>query len=259
MSDTSGTKGAPTCPRGNGRHGIGWIELVAKDLDAASAFYGSVFGWAIRDFAPGYRVFTAPSGGPAGGLRGNAPEGSPPTTPYVHVPDVAAALERIARGGGTKLTDPESIGQGLIAHFAAPGGTIYGLADVPVEIPHVPAPFGDAPRPAANTIASLEMYGGPDLTATASFFRDHFGWGTLEAMPGYMSFDPGISIGGVFQGHTPATRAVAYVFVEDVRATLTAIEAAGGKRAGEPMSMSGMATFGYFTDPSGTSVGLMGR
>lgn len=52
-----------------------------------------------------------------------------------------------------------------------------------------------------------------------------------------MAFDPGIGVGGAFQGHTPATRAVAYVFVDDVPAKLAKIETAGGKRLGDPMSM----------------------
>lgn len=103
------------------------------------------------------------------------------------------------------------------------------------------------------------MYGGADLEATGRFFAEVFGWATKATMPQYMLFDPGISLGGVFQGHTPTLRAVAYIHVEDVAAKLVEIEAAGGKRMGEPMSMPGVATFGYFSDPSGTAVGLLGR
>jgi predicted enzyme related to lactoylglutathione lyase len=71
-------------------------------------------------------------------------------------------------------------------------------------------------------------------------------------------FDAGAGIGGVFQSHTPTTAGLAYIAVADVTATLTAIDAAGGKRLGDPMAMPGMATFGYFTDPSGTTMGLLG-
>ena len=65
-------------------------------------------------------------------------------------------------------------------------------------------------------------------------------------------------MGGVFQSHTPALRGVAYLYSSNVSATLSAIDAAGGKRMGDPMAMPGMATFGYFTDPSGTTMGLIG-
>jgi predicted enzyme related to lactoylglutathione lyase len=102
------------------------------------------------------------------------------------------------------------------------------------------------------------MYGGEDLAATGRFFAELFGWGTQPTMPQYMLFDPGAGIGGVYQAHTPGTRGLAYIYVEDVAAKLAEIEAAGGKRLGEPMAMAGMATFGYFSDPSGTAVGLIG-
>ena len=77
-------------------------------------------------------------------------------------------------------------------------------------------------------------------------------------MPPYVAFDPGAGIGGVFQSHTPALPAVAYIYVDDAVATLTAIDAAGGSRLGDAMSMPGMGTFGYFKDPSGSSMGLIG-
>jgi predicted enzyme related to lactoylglutathione lyase len=256
MSDSA--QGMPQCPRGSGEHGIGWVELLANDNEASGRFYASVFGWRIQSFMPGYQVFDAPNGGPAGGLRGNAPEGSPGCTPYIHVTDVAAAQARIEAAGGKKLTEPERIAGGWIGHFADPNGTIYGLSDLPVDLPHQPAPFAGAPRPGLHTICSLEMYGGADLEATGRFFAEVFGWATQAAMPRYMLFDPGVSLGGVFQAHTPGTRALAYLHVEDVAAKLGEIEAAGGKRLGDPMSMPGVATFGYFSDPSGTAVGLIG-
>lgn len=244
--------------RGNGQHAIGWVEILANDNEASGRFYANVFGWQIQDFMPGYKVFTAPNGGPGGGLRGKAPEGSPGCTPYIHVPDVAAALSQIEAAGGRKLTEPESIGGGTIAHFAAPNGTIYGLSSVPVSLPHQPAPFGGAPRPGLNTLCSLEMYGGPDLDATGRFFETLFGWATLPTMPLYRMFDPGQSLGGVFQGHTPQAPAMAYIYVADVPAKIAEIEAAGGTRLGDPMAVPGMCTFGYFRDPSGTAMGLMG-
>ena len=50
---------------------------------------------------PGYQVFTAPDGGTQGGLRGNAPEGSPGFTPCIHVKAVADAQARIEAAGGS--------------------------------------------------------------------------------------------------------------------------------------------------------------
>lgn len=251
------TTSMPTAPKGSGQHGIGWIEIRANDLVASGTFYQEVFGWEIESFTPDYKVFKVRSGGPSGGLRGNSPDGTPACTPYIFAADVALAQADIVAAGGRKLTEPENIGGGWIGHFAAPNGVIYGLADMPVTQPHIPAPFGAGTKPGVHSLCSLEMYGGPDLAATGKFFQDLFGWASADSMPGYRMFDPGVSLGGVFQGHTPGTPSMVYIYVEDVGAKLQEIEQAGGKRVGEPMGMPGV-TFGYFTDPSGTAMGLIG-
>jgi predicted enzyme related to lactoylglutathione lyase len=106
-------------------------------------------------------------------------------------------------------------------------------------------------------LSSIELYGG-DFAAVKSLFGDILGWGLLNAMPQYMMFDPGGGIGGVFQSHTAVAKSMPYIYVEDVQAKIAEIEAAGGKRVGEPMAMPGMGTFGYFTDPNGIGMGLIG-
>ena len=73
-----------------------------------------------------------------------------------------------------------------------------------------------------------------------------------------VSVDPGAGVGGIFQSHTPALPALAYLYATDVGAKLAEIEAAGGKRLGDPIRMPGAGCFGYFTDPSDTSMGLIG-
>ena len=148
---------------------------------------------------------------------------------------------------------------GKLALFKDPAGTIYGLTDSAVarRTPPMPMPVGSNPRPPAGAICHLEMYAA-DGAATARFFTDLFGWGALPTMPQYVAFDPGAGPGGIFQSHTPSMPAVAYIYTADVEAKLAEIEAAGGKRMGEPMRMPGAGCFGYFQDPSGTSMGLIG-
>src|SRR5262249_26936144 len=76
-------------------------------------------------------------------------------------------------------------------------------------------------------------------------------------LPQYVAFDPGAGPGGLLQSHTPSMPALAYLYTADVQAKLAEIEVAGGKRMGEPMRMPGAGCFGYFKDPSGTSMGLI--
>jgi predicted enzyme related to lactoylglutathione lyase len=248
----------PDVPTGSGKHPIPFIALSANDLAASAAFYARLFGWRTHAVTPEITGAETPAG-PNVSLRANTPEGFPGMVPFIGASDVRAMLDRIAVGGGMTERAPWSVPTaGTLARFADPSGTIYGLVDgVPDTLAAIPVPFGSNPKPPVGTICSIEMYS-RDHTVTARFFNELFEWGTRETMPRYLGFDPGAGIGGVFQSHTPALPALAYVYVAHVPHMLNDIEAAGGRRMGDPMSAAGMGTFGYFTDPSGTTMGLIG-
>lgn len=246
-------------PQGTGNHPIIMVVISANDMTASTKFYSAIFGWQMHTLSPALTVAALPAG-PSVSLRANTPEGFPSVIPFIGVSDVAAALQSVEAAGGSLERAAWSVPMvGQLARFKDSSGTIYGLTNAiaPGTIPHIPMPFGANPKPLANTICSLEMYAA-DGKAAADFFSNLFGWGTLETMPQYLAFDPGAGIGGVFQSHTPGTPAVAYLYVEDVAAKLAEIEAAGGTRLGDPMPIPGMACFGYFKDPSGSSMGLIG-
>lgn len=251
--------GLPPVPTGSGAHPVIMVAIAANDLAASVAFYQQVFSWPLMRLSPELAVAGMPAG-PMVTLRANTAPGFPGVVPFVQVADVMGAIDDATAAGATLERAPWSAQMmGTLARISAPGSTIYGLTSaVPPAAPsHWPAPFGDAPRMPAGCVCSLELHAS-DLEPAAQFARSQFGWGTLPTMPQYCMFDAGAGIGGVFQSHTPGTAGLAYLAVADVAATLAAIEAAGGKRLGEPMAMPGMATFGYFTDPSGTRMGLLG-
>ncbi len=249
----------PQVPPGNGRHPIPLVVVSANDLAASAGFYSKLLGCpAIPSGA--HRMILSPGSGPTVALRAGNPEGFPGVVPFVGVPDVDAALARLVAAGATVERAPWQLPMaGTLARFRDPSGTLWGLAGVAAPSPptRVPMPFGDNPKPPAGTVCSLEMYAA-DGAAAARLFGEQFGWGSLPTMEHFVAFDPGAGIGGVFQSHTPALPAVAYLWVGDVHATVAAIESAGGERVGDPMAMPGMATFGYFRDPSGTTMGLIG-
>lgn len=249
----------PDIPAGTGAHPILMVVLSAGDLTAAAAFYARLFGWQALPMTPEVTAMVAP-GGPTITLRANLPGGFQGMVPFIRVPDVKAALAKLVEAGGAIERAPWSMPMvGTLARFRDPSGTVYGLMDGPpaTATPRVPMPLGANPRPAAGTICHLEMYAA-DGAAAGEFFGTQFGWGSRPTMPQYEAFDPGAGVGGIFQSHTPATPAMAYVYVADVHATLDAIDAAGGRRNGEAMPIPGMGCFGYFKDPSGTSMGLIG-
>jgi predicted enzyme related to lactoylglutathione lyase len=248
----------PQAPVGSGAHPVSLVVISANNLAASSEFYKAIFGWQIMPMSAELMAVVT-QGGPSAALRANIPEGFPGVVPYIGVKDVNATLDRVvAPGGAIERASWKMPMMGTMARFKDVSGTIYGLTDAMIAggAPRVPMPFGDNPKPPAGAICSLEMYSTGDATPT--FFGDLFGWGTLPTMPPYVAFDPGAGIGGVFQSHTPALPAVAYIYADDVKAKLSAIDAAGGARLGDAMSMPGMGTFGYFKDPSGTSMGMIG-
>jgi predicted enzyme related to lactoylglutathione lyase len=249
----------PQVPRGSGEHPIALVVVTANSLAASSTFYSKVFGWQVQPMSAELAGVIAP-GGPTAALRANVPAGFPGMVPYIGARDVDAMLARVVAAGGTiERAAVKLPGIGKLARFKEPTGTIYGLTDAlpPGGLAHVPMPFDPNPKPPAGAICSIEMHAG-DEVAAPRFFGELFGWGTLATMPQYVAFDPGAGVGGVFQTHTPALSAVAYIYATDVEAKLAEIEAAGGKRMGEAMRMPGVACFGYFQDPSGTSMGLIG-
>jgi predicted enzyme related to lactoylglutathione lyase len=248
----------PDVPTGSGRYPIPFLVIAANDLAASTGFYEKTFGWHTHAVTPEIAGAATPAG-PNVTLRANTPDDFAGVVPFIAVPDVHAALDRIVAAGGTIERAPwRAPKAGTLARFADPSGTIYGLTSgLAGTLASIPAPFGSNPAPPAGTVCSIEMYS-RDHTVTARFVNELFEWGTRETMPQYLGFNPGGGISGVFQSHTPSAPAVAYVYVPDVAATLTAIDAAGGRRTADPMSAPGMGTFGYFVDPSGTHVGLIG-
>ena len=251
--------GMPQVPAGSGKHPVLMVAISANKLTASGTFYSKLFGWQTLQVSPEIIGATTPAG-PIVSLRANSPEGFPGVVPFIRVDDVDAALARVVAAGCRVEHAPWNVPMvGKLARFKDASGTIYGLGNATIqgEMVSMPAPFGENPKPPAGAICSLEMHAATGVAA-ATFFGEQFSWGTLETMPQYMSFDPRASIGGVFQSHTPSLTALPYIYADDVAAKLNEIDDAGGKRAAEPMSAAGMGTFGYFTDPSGSNMGLIG-
>ncbi len=241
-------------------HNICWLEFCTPDLAAAKQFFGDVFGWQTEAFMDGYEVFTTP-GRQLGGFSSRAPEGMQQTIPYIYVADLAAALAGIEAAGGKTVFGPAQVGEdGQVAMFTDPAGTLYGLADRQSPLEFSPDPFkmygGDSPR--HNSFCTIEMFGG-DFTATQRFFNGQFGWICTETMPQYMAFNPGAGVSGVFQSHTPAIKGMAYLWSDDLDATVALAKAQGAMLIGDILVADHMPRFAYLTAPGGIVVGIIGK
>lgn len=107
-------------------HGVPcWIDSEQPDPDAATAFYGGVFGWEFTERHPSYRVAR---------LRGHTVAaigaGSGPATwnTYIGVDGADATVARVKHAGGRVLSAPSDLGDAArTAVLADPSGGVVRL------------------------------------------------------------------------------------------------------------------------------------
>ena|SRR5580765_6525872 len=102
----------------------------------------------------------------------------------------------------------------------------------------------------------------PAMTAEASanFYRDIFGWTIRKRGDGELAFDDRGGVSGTWvkeSDRTPDEQTRIYIMVDDIRAALTKIEAAGGRVLTPRKDIApGSGAFAVFADPAGAEFGL---
>lgn len=121
-----------------------WFELITPDVDAASAFYTSVFDAQLVPLSEpredeSLRYLTNGPGESAtwglGDARGARPSGSPGWRIYLAVETTDAAIERIQEHGGRVLEDPFDSPFGRIARIADPEGATFQIMAASEAVP----------------------------------------------------------------------------------------------------------------------------
>jgi predicted enzyme related to lactoylglutathione lyase len=114
----------------NAHGAMTWNELATTDLDAASAFYGDLFGWSTEESegGPGRYLMLENGGTRNGGIREVMPAGTPPHwVVYFGSDDVDASLAKVEELGGTKVMDPFDISVGRIGVAQDPQGAYFSI------------------------------------------------------------------------------------------------------------------------------------
>ena len=107
-----------------------WNELASSDLDASSAFYGSLFGWETSPFEGGAAPYLSIKNGTAnnGGMRELDSPGMPPHwMVYFGVQDIDAGLMQVKELGGKVHAGPVDIQMAKIAIVQDPQGAVFAL------------------------------------------------------------------------------------------------------------------------------------
>lgn len=258
---------------GMSRHGrFIWNELLTSDPDAATAFYGAVFGWRFEDYPFSrigrYRLaFVAGDPVPvAGMLEWPADEPGAGWFSYMEVDDLDDAVEAVAREGG-RVSAPRTVeGVGDVAYATAPCGASFALVRRSSEVcPHrsqvVDAPAADCEAPTGRAVWNeLSTH---DIDRAQTFFAALAGWSFLEfpraRVARYFLATPkeGPPCAGLIEWPPGEDGAgwLVYFGAADIAATLAVATAAGGRV--EPIEiLPEIGRVSFVTDPAGTTVGL---
>ncbi len=99
-----------------------------------------------------------------------------------------------------------------------------------------------------------------DPVAASTFYASAFGWAT-QAIPefNYVTFTAQPGPGGGFNPLSDDIKigdVLVYINTDDIEASLSTIEALGGKRLYPKTEIPGVGWFAYFADPDGNRVAL---
>jgi predicted enzyme related to lactoylglutathione lyase len=172
-------------------HGVTcWIDTEQPDPQAASRFYGGLFGWTLTDAvlpgAPGSYLIATLGGQDAGAIAPATGDAAAWNT-YVAVDDADTAAVAVTAAGGTVVAAPADAGSaGRTATCLDPAGVAFRLWQARrrpgVQVANVPG---------AWNFSDLHT---PDRDAAMAFYTPVFGWraadlaqgaGTMIQVPGY--------------------------------------------------------------------------
>jgi predicted enzyme related to lactoylglutathione lyase len=180
-----------------------WVDTSQPDPEAATAFYGGLFGWEFEDLmppdSPGKYFVARLRGGDVAAV-GSQPEGAPPMAmwnTYVWVDSADEAASKVQDAGGRIVMEPfDVLDAGRMAVLADPEGAVFCVWQAKQ---HKGARIVN--EPGSLNFNSLNTR---DAEGAASFYGSVFGWEKLGLgggaemwrLRGYCEFleqsDPGL-------------------------------------------------------------------
>ena len=232
-----------------------WFDLVTEDVDAATEFYSTVFGWSFTELQDNVYAVASNDGQPVAAVAafedGDQNRGEAVWLVSISVEDIAAAARLAVVGGGTVLEGPEVLpGRGEYVLVQDPQGALVMLLN---------AEDGD---PADTGVARngwlwTELWTS-DREAATTFYKSLVGYSsTTVADDGGQPIDVLGRDGKarVTILDTPLTEVdpnwLPYLLVDDVEMAAKKIAAAGGKVIIPPQRDSRNFDIAVVADPTG--------
>lgn len=240
-----------------------WLDLGARDPDAAVAFYSGLFGWTFQSAGPeagGYGFFHLDGRRVAALGPLTDDDAKPSWTLYFHTADADATTRSVERAGGTvRLAPSDVFTAGRLAAFTDPTG-----AEFAVWQPRELKGLEKVMEPAALCWTELCT---TDAIAARDFYASVFFW-TAEVPRGgdgayiLVSSAGGgtpedARHGGIMQLSQDAVDAGAvsewhpYFGVTDCDAVVEAATSRGATVPFPPTDMSGVGRLAMLQDPEG--------
>ena len=164
-----------------------WVDTSQPDPQAATEFYGGLFGWEFEEQMPSDmpgHYFMARLHGRDVAAIGSQPEGAPPATvwnTYVWVESADDATARAVEAGGSVLSEPfDVLEAGRMAVLADPAGAAFSVWQAR---DHTGAQLVN--QAGSWNFSDLNT---PDAERAQSFYGTLFGWEALGAQVGEESF-----------------------------------------------------------------------
>lgn len=239
-----------------------YVELYTPDQEAAKAFYGSLFGWALTDSDLGNGAHYTSATLNDSHVAGLSPQfgemaGHPAFwSVYLAVDDVDATAAAATDAGGTVEAGPMDVMDlGRMASIQDPTGARVNLWQARTapgtELANEPG------TPIWNELVS------PDLATATAFYATILGasWDTVPMEGGeylMLKVDDRPVAGGLppmADGVPPHWNV--YFNVTDVDETITKAESLGGKLVVPPMDMTDVGRLACVSDPQGGMFWLM--
>lgn len=237
------------------------FDYLSPDVDAAVAFYTSLFGWTSR--AIGAYTMLAVGSDDLGGVVAT-PDGAPPSGhwfPYLATDDIAAASARVTAHGGTLVRPAQDNGAlGHLAIVTDPLGGSFALWQPAHPIrnhyANAPAHFVWNELSSSDPARSVAFY-----TALCNYTTQTM---QLDGQPYYVLEHDGRARGGIMQPPAPdgANLPMPQSWLPYVQVTSTDATIANAKQLGATIHIAGedvpgIGRIAIFTDPLGGMLGLL--
>jgi len=231
---------------------IAWVELRSPGNQPAVEFYGRLLGWDAVDATQGFAVLRL-DGRDIGAAY--VVPGGQGWTPYVAVEHAGRTLESAVAAGGTVVHEARQIGTGgWSGTFADPEGTQVGVWQ-PVDHP------GFRVRDTVGSVCRVELHTRRTDDAER-FYSTVFGWHAGAGPgPGFrlLSAPDRVAVGllEMDERRPDAPAWFVYFGADDVLATASAAETAGGRAVHRPVPPAPAGAFAILADPEGVMFGLV--